>query len=269
MATVDHDALRRSILNGTVNLDVTPLTVNEIEQISWSGSRAHLENVVQQLRRVESGEVEYLAGQATEGLPVAKGGTYFAKERGAATIWQVAIHPQLERLRLATRLMEELEARARRRGVRKVRLGVEIGNDRARQLYRTSATSRSTVCGFYRFAYIDGRICSNSAQYVRRPQVHPTDARGLDRSELGVFLFTAEQYDRDHTALAVLLGLNGLRVSEACATNIADLGFERGHRTLRIVGKGNKPATVPLVPRTARTIDLAVGERHEGPILRR
>jgi integrase len=26
---------------------------------------------------------------------------------------------------------------------------------------------------------------------------------------------------------------------------------------------------VPLVPRTARTIDLAIGERHEGPILRR
>ena len=127
----------------------------------------------------------------------------------------------------------------------------------------------STVCGFYRFAHIDGRIRSNPAQYVRRPQVHPSDARGLDRSELGVFLFTAEQYDRDHAALAVLLGLNGLRVSEACATNIEDLGIERGHRTLRIIGKGNKPATMPLVPRTARTIDLAVGERHEGPILRR
>lgn len=109
----------------------------------------------------------------------------------------------------------------------------------------------STVCGFYRFAHIDGRISANPAQYVRRPQVHPTDARGLDRSELGVFLFTAEQYDRDHAALAVLLGLNGLRVSEACATNIVDLGLERGHRTLRIVGKGNKPATIPLVPRTA------------------
>ena len=35
------------------------------------------------------------------------------------------------------------------------------------------------------------------------------------------------------------------------------------------MGKGNKPATVPLAPRTARTIDLAVGQRHEGPILRR
>jgi integrase/recombinase XerD len=84
-----------------------------------------------------------------------------------------------------------------------------------------------------------------------------------------VFLFTSELYDRDHAALAVLLGLNGLRVSEACATDVEDLGIERGHRTLRIVGKGNKPATVPLVPRTARTMDLAVGERHEGPILRR
>ena len=127
----------------------------------------------------------------------------------------------------------------------------------------------STVCGFYRFAHIDGRIASNPAQYVRRPQVHPSNARGLDRSELGVFLFTAEQYDRDHAALAVLLGLNGLRVSEACATNIEDLGLERGHRILRILGKGSKPATIPLVPRTARTIDLAVGECCEGPILRR
>ena len=127
----------------------------------------------------------------------------------------------------------------------------------------------STVCGFYRFAHVDGRIASNPAQYVRRPRVHPTEGHGMDRAELGTFLFTAERFDRDHAALAVLLGLNGLRVSEACATNVEDLGFERGHRTLRILGKGNKPAAIPLVPRTARTMDLAIGERHEGPILRR
>ncbi len=125
------------------------------------------------------------------------------------------------------------------------------------------------MCGFYRFAHIDGRIGSNPAHYVRRPQVHPTDARGLDRSELGVFLFTAEHYDHQHAALAVPLGLNGLRVSDACTTTIEDLGFERGPRTLRIIGKGNKPATIPLVPRTARTIDLNIGEHHDGPILRR
>ena len=72
-----------------------------------------------------------------------------------------------------------------------------------------------------------------------------------------------------YAALAVLLGLNGLRVSEACGANIEDLGPERGHRTLQIVGKGNKPATVPLVPRTGRTLDLAIGERTTGPILKR
>jgi integrase/recombinase XerD len=127
----------------------------------------------------------------------------------------------------------------------------------------------STVCGFYRFAHIDCRIAANPAQYVRRPKVSPSEGHGMDRCELGTFLFTTERFDRDHAALAVLLGLNGLRVSEACGTNIEDLGFQRGHRTLHIIGKGNKPARIPLVPRTARTIDLAVGERHEGPILRR
>jgi integrase/recombinase XerD len=148
------------------------------------------------------------------------------------------------------------------------------------ELYRSSLEERglaastidrrlSTVCGFYRFAHIDGRIPSNPAQYVRRPRVQLSEGHGMDRGELGAFLFTAERFDRDHAALAVLLGLNGLRVSEACGTNIEDLGLQRGHRTLHIVGKGNKPATIPLVPRTARTIDLAVGERHEGPILRR
>ena len=125
----------------------------------------------------------------------------------------------------------------------------------------------STACGFYRFAHIDGRISSNPAQYVRRPTVHPTERRGLDRGELGRFLFTAERFDHAHAALAVLLGLNGLRVSEACGANIEDMAFERGHRVLRIIGKGNKPALIPLVPRTARTIDLAVGERRDGPIL--
>ncbi len=127
----------------------------------------------------------------------------------------------------------------------------------------------STVCGYYRFAHIDGRIRSNPAQYVRRPRVNPAIRRGMDRGELAAFLYTAERTSPTHAALAVLLGLNGLRVSEACGTYVEDLGFERGHRTLRIVGKGNKPATIPLVPRTARTLDLAIGERTTGAILQR
>ena len=63
-----------------------------------------------------------------------------------------------------------------------------------------------------------------------------------------------------------LLAFNGLRVSEAIGADIEHLGLERGHRTLRIVRKGGKTVIVPLAPRTARAVDLAVGERTEGPI---
>jgi DNA-binding CsgD family transcriptional regulator len=53
-------------------------------------------------------------------------------------------------------------------------------------------------------AAIDGRILSNPAQYVQRPYVHPSERRGLDRGELGRFLFAAERFDHAHAALAGL-----------------------------------------------------------------
>jgi hypothetical protein len=54
----------------------------------------------------------------------------------------------------------------------------------------------------------------------------------------------------------VLLGLNGPRVSEACDTNIEDMGMERGYRVIYMVGKAPKPALIPLVPRTSSTKGL-------------
>jgi site-specific recombinase XerD len=60
--------------------------------------------------------------------------------------------------------------------------------------------------------------------------------------------------------------LNGLRVSEATGASIEALGTERGHRTLTITRKGGKVVTIPLAPRTARAIDLTVGERSDGPL---
>jgi integrase len=42
--------------------------------------------------------------------------------------------------------------------------------------------------------------------------------------------------------------------------------LERGQRTLTITRKGGKVVTIPLAPRTARAIDLAAGERTEGPV---
>jgi integrase/recombinase XerD len=67
-------------------------------------------------------------------------------------------------------------------------------------------------------------------------------------------------------ALISLLALNGLRVSEATGADIEHLGLERGHRTLTITRKDGKVVSIPLAPRTARAIDLAIGEHTEGPV---
>jgi len=42
--------------------------------------------------------------------------------------------------------------------------------------------------------------------------------------------------------------------------------WSEGHRTLVVLRKGGKTVTVPLAPRTARAVDLVVGERCAGPI---
>ena len=135
----------------------------------------------------------------------------------------------------------------------------------------------STVCGFYRFAHIDGRISANPAQYVRRPQVHPSDARGLDRSELGVFLFTAEQFDRAHAALAVLLGLNGLRVSRRALPRSRTSGSSAGTGSWASSARAtspprsrsspvlHEPSTWPSVnATTARSCAVAIGSASTG-----
>jgi site-specific recombinase XerD len=56
------------------------------------------------------------------------------------------------------------------------------------------------------------------------------------------------------------------RLWEATGADIEHLGLERGHRTLTITRKGGKVVTIPLAPRTARAIDLAIGERTAGPL---
>lgn len=67
----------------------------------------------------------------------------------------------------------------------------------------------------------------------------------MDRSELGTVLFTAERFDP--ITLSSQCSSDPTGVSEACSTNIEDLDFDRGHRMLRIIGMGNKPAVIPLV----------------------
>jgi len=125
----------------------------------------------------------------------------------------------------------------------------------------------ATIVGFYRFAEEEGVIDHSPATRVRRPRLHyESKAIGLDRNELGALLVSAGLEGPDEHALCSLLALNGLRVSEAIGALIENLAVERGPRTLLVHRKGGKTARIPLAPRTARAIDLVVGERYEGHI---
>jgi site-specific recombinase XerD len=133
---------------------------------------------------------------------------------------------------------------------------------------RATVTRRlCTIAGFYRYAVEEELLEHSPAAHVRRPRLdYESHATALDRNELGAILVAAGLGPPAEHALISLLALNGLRVSEATGADIDQLGLERGHRTLVITRKGGKVVTIPLAPRTARAIDLAIGERTEGPL---
>jgi integrase/recombinase XerD len=133
---------------------------------------------------------------------------------------------------------------------------------------RATITQRlCTIAGFYRYAVEEDLLDHSPAAHVRRPRLdYESHAIGLDRNELGAMLVAAGLGTAAERALISLLALNRLRVSKATSASIEAPGIERGHRTLTITRMGGKVVTIPLAPRTARAIDLAVGERCEGPV---
>lgn len=138
--------------------------------------------------------------------------------------------------------------------------------------YAPKTVSRriGTVVLFYRLLVIDGVLGANNAEYVRRPKV-PNESPTLGLSHLAfekLIVTSRDSAKATDEALVAMLGLLGLRVSEACGASIEDLGNERGHRTLRVFGKGGKIVLTPMPPMVARSVDRAVAGRESGPILR-
>src|SRR5699024_6306579 len=133
-------------------------------------------------------------------------------------------------------------------------------------------TMMHAVRGYFRFAHIDGIIGADPAVYARLPKAHRDESRtqGLDRLELTRFLQVAQTITVHHGALAYLLGINALRASEAAAVCIEDYTDHlRGHRVLHLVGKGNKPATMPLTVPVLRVLEACRGQRTTGPLVLR
>jgi integrase/recombinase XerD len=131
----------------------------------------------------------------------------------------------------------------------------------------TVARRLSVLSGFYRYTVGEEVIARNPVANVKRPKVGTdTVSTGLDRDELLSLIEVARQDSPRSLAMVLLLGLNGLRVSEALGADVGDLDTERGHRVLRIKRKGGQRSTIPLAPRTAEAVDTYVGDRTDGPL---
>jgi site-specific recombinase XerD len=131
----------------------------------------------------------------------------------------------------------------------------------------TIARRLSALSGFYAYALDEGLTARSPVARVRRPRVSDESPRlGVDRAGMRALLDAGERSGpRDH-ALACLLALSGLRVSETLAADVADLGHERGHRTVRLRRKGGKRQTVALAPGTADALDAMLDGRSVGPL---
>ena len=121
---------------------------------------------------------------------------------------------------------------------------------------RATITRRlCTIAGFYRYAVEEELLDHSPATHVRRPRLdYESHATALNRNELGALLVAAGLGFAQEHALLFLLALNGLRIGEALGADIAALGSERGHRILTVLRKGGKIVTIPLAPRTARSL---------------
>jgi integrase/recombinase XerD len=134
----------------------------------------------------------------------------------------------------------------------------------------TIARRFGTVATFYRYAVIDNVIPVNPAVAVSRPKVEWEGQRRtvLHPLEFAAVLSAARTSGANDHALVCLLGMIGLRVSEACALNVTDIRYESGYELIRVIGKGSKPADIPLPIPVLRAVHDAIDGRHVGPVLR-
>ncbi|HVA60497.1 MAG TPA: tyrosine-type recombinase/integrase [Mycobacteriales bacterium] len=133
----------------------------------------------------------------------------------------------------------------------------------------TIARRFGTVASFYRYAVIDGHLPANPADAVTRPKVTWEGQRRtvLHPLEFAAVLSASRTAGPVEHALVALLGMLGLRVSEACAADISDIRYEAGYEILHVLGKGAKPADIPLPISVLRAVHAAVAGRSHGPIL--
>ncbi|MEU1753498.1 tyrosine-type recombinase/integrase [Micromonospora matsumotoense] len=131
----------------------------------------------------------------------------------------------------------------------------------------TVARKLSALSSWYEFLVKLRAVDANPVSGADRPRIDRDHSAtvGLTPQEVDALLAAADTDTgptaaRNRAAVALLADL-GLRVGELVSLDLADLGAERGHRSVRFVGKGGKPRRRALTPGTAYAVDAYLADR--------
>lgn len=110
----------------------------------------------------------------------------------------------------------------------------------------------ATLRSFFGWLVEEGLMEKNPAEKVRflKPK-RLSKTIGFTDEEVKKILALPNLHTRtgaQHYAILMVLFFCGLRRSELCALRTKNLGEERGHRILRLTGKGNQERLIPLIP---------------------
>ncbi len=147
---------------------------------------------------------------------------------------------------------------------------VESTSDRRTGKLLTPATVARRLSGlssWYGFLVKLGAIPANPVGAADRPSVSRDHSGtvGLSAVEVDAMLAAAEADGgamrvRNQAIIAILADL-GLRVGEVVGLDIADLGYERGHRSVRFTGKGGVQRRRALTPASTAALETYLLER--------
>ena len=139
---------------------------------------------------------------------------------------------------------------------------------RCKGMATASAARRlSTISSWYRYLVSATVAATNPVEAVDRPPVDrdASPTVGLTGAQAAAFMRTARSAAgatarRDAAILALLAEL-GLRVGEALGLDLADFRHNRGHRTVRVTGKGGRHRELPIPAPLARDLDAYLATR--------
>jgi integrase/recombinase XerD len=134
----------------------------------------------------------------------------------------------------------------------------------------TVARKLSGLSSWYDFLLKLQAVAVNPVGGADRPYVSRDHSAtvGLSATEVDALLASAEAAGPRHRAVITLLAELGLRVGEVVGLDFDDVGWERGHRTVRFIGKGGRPRRRVLTVSAGAALDdyLQVRGRQEGPL---